>query len=220
MKIQPQRFILSQVAIFLMIILGYPCSAQKTASVSNDRGNILFQGISNYISVVVEGISCDSIIVTIDNGVITGKGCSYIVQVSNKPTSTVFVKYLSKGDTINAYASKFLVKPIPTPSIAIAGKFNVDSISIEKITNAPFLTAAILDFDFDLRYDIKKFSSIIIRADSCAYSGVNARYKLSDETLAFLTGCETGDKLIIFSVDLYGPLGKIKVAPVEYILKR
>jgi len=89
MKTQVRRYILTSVSILLLIITGYPCSAQKTAGVLNVRGNTLYIGIENYLLAFVEGVDCDSLILTTDNGEIKGNGCGWSIRVAGKAEANI-----------------------------------------------------------------------------------------------------------------------------------
>jgi len=86
--------------------------------------------------------------------------------------------------------------------------------------NAPYITACILNFEINITYIFKNFTTVILRNDSCIFSEICSGQKLSENLITFLSQCQTGDRLIICAVEVYGPYGKEKVAPVEYILKQ
>jgi len=198
-----------------------PAAMGQQFAIANDKSNCVYIGIDNPFSVVVANAGCDSLIVTTDNGTIAPAGnCHYIFRPTMAGSAQITVRQKNKSDTIMIGSMKFRTKPLPAPTLALSGAYDKDTISIHQIQASPYAVASLRGFDFDLRYNINSFQTIILRNDTSIFSEKNNGFKLSENLITFLSQCQTGDRLIICAAEVYGPNGKYKVAPVEYVLKQ
>jgi len=198
-----------------------PAAIGQQFAIANDKSNCVYIGIENPVSVVVANAGCDSLIVTTDNGTIAPAGnCHYSFRPIRAGTAQITVRQKNKSDTIIIGSMKFRAKPLPAPTLALSGAFDKDTLSIHQIQASPYVVASLRGFDFDLRYNVNSFNTIILRNDTSIFSEKNTGYKLSENMITFLSQCQTSDRLILCAAEVCGPYRKEKVAPVEYVLKK
>ena len=139
--------------------------AAKTAVVSPDYMNILYEKVDNPVSVSVPGYSGSEITVVIDNGNITpkkkslGEYTAYPTKVG-KANVSLFVTNMD-GKRVKMGQVEFRVKKVPPPkpevkfSNEVNGEVFIDKI---KMITAGGISAVMEDFDFKgIRYVITSY---------------------------------------------------------------
>ena len=108
-----------QIALILILLFSLKNFAQKPVF-ALEKMNVLYTGVTNPISVAVEGIEDSKLKVTIDNGSISkNPDGSYDVMTSRTGLAIVSIEW--KGGKAE---KKFRVKPLPDPVVKVSDSFN------------------------------------------------------------------------------------------------
>ncbi len=133
--------------------------AKPSATVSSTNLNVIYAGIPNPFSISAPGFSLESIRATISSGDLSGSSGRYMVTVPGSMIGkevTINVSGTTDGKSLSLGSNVFRVKPIPNPTAKFAGKMG-GAISGNKIALENQVTAALENFEFDIRVKVIKF---------------------------------------------------------------
>ncbi|MDR3678792.1 MAG: gliding motility protein GldM [Flavipsychrobacter sp.] len=136
--------------------------ARPSAVVSADKMNVFYIGVANPISVSAPGIAKENLKVSLSGGSISGSAGAYSVHVSTPGNTNVVVSTEVGGKTQVLSSTPFRIKRIPDPKVKFGGKSGgrLSSVAM-KSQNRIF---AMLDnFDFDAKFNIERFTLIIVK---------------------------------------------------------
>jgi GldM C-terminal domain len=192
----------------LAILFSLCCflSRGQRFSISADKMNVLYIGVSNPLSIIVENIPSNSIIVKSDNGTITGNNGRYEFQ-GGKVGRTQITLYKKINGKIKEIGKGFFrVKQLPLPIFKIAsGKDRMPKV---EIANQQYVRAELEDFDIDIRYNIDSFKVCIVSSDTCKFS-VKTNYgnKISEEILNEFKMLKQNDVVVFKDIFIKQPDG-------------
>jgi GldM C-terminal domain len=219
--------------IFQLFLLSFISSASLSQhiAVSADKNNILYIGVDNPISITVEGISCNDIIVKTDNGSISKyKNCSYSFRGS-KPGRTDIILYKKVKAKLKEIGRRaFRLKNIPVPSFYIAqygsnyfysdfnnkGKANKVALAAQQ-----YVRAELENFDFQANFLIDSFSVKIFSGDSCKTKlFFNISNKISQQITDAFSILKNDDIVIFHKIYAKAPDGsEWELAPLILTIK-
>jgi hypothetical protein len=159
------------------------CFSQKL-SVALPAQNIVYAGVENPLTVVVEKTSCDSIKVRVNRGSISGKGCAYVYQVAEPSLVKIFVSRKKDGKWIKVGVEHLRAQsvPAPTPTIGITHSGTISRkslIACEGMETSSILTCSLP------RSRIDSFTVCIIRNDTCLYASIrNVGNRYNDSVIS------------------------------------
>lgn len=132
--------------------------------VAPTKMNVLYMGIDNPMEISVPGVSPDKITASISKGTIRKSGTGYIVRPGSGNQCRIVVSAKGEGGRSQTMGSKeFRIKQVPPPTAMLMESEREWKIhkerGIEKNVLASLygLKAIMVDFDFDLKYDIVGF---------------------------------------------------------------
>jgi len=175
-------------------------------AVSPTKMNVLYIGVDNPVSIAVTGAENGKITAEIDNGKITGENGNYIVRVQTLGVTTITVKVDEKIIT----QSKFRVKRVPDPIAIINGIGNSTELTKEKLLNAGGIAIVLLNFDFDLRFDLVEFTLSAFPLGGFMQSEKSTSYKFSKPQIELINSTKSGDKIYIEDIQAKGPDGTVR----------
>ncbi|RFZ82359.1 gliding motility protein GldM [Mucilaginibacter terrenus] len=186
----------------------YPVSgsymvAKPSAVVSPDKMNVLYIGVPNPLSVSAPGVPKESMKVSISNGSVSGSNGHYTATVSSAGTAKVTV-YGDKGMVLGA--SDFRVRRIPDPKPQFAGKSG-GKTSAANLRAQDRVFAKLEGFDFDAKFNVTRFSLIVIkpRQDAVQYSTTGS--ELSGPMRTAMSSVVPGTTIVIQDIIAVGPDG-------------
>lgn len=194
------------ILVIITILLASIISIGQTTSICNTRENTLYFGIDNPILAVVEGMKCDSIIVTTDNGVINGDTCYYSIQPSHIGKATIYTKMLEGNDTIILGQKIFRVKKIPAPTARISGMTS-GVISKNLLAAQLGIKASLDNFDFDLHFIIASYSVVIMHGQDTIYIKQVIGQKFTNEMISKFQNLKKEDGVIFTDIKTICPWG-------------
>lgn len=170
-------------------------------SIAADKMNVLYADIDNPLTIAVENIPSNSIIVRTDNGTISGSQGSYVFRSSQigKADITLYKKVNGKLKQIGK--SSFRVKLLPDP-IAKVGPSSGGKIQKIILKSQQYIRADYAGIDIDINIPIDSFTVTIIRGDTCTSKELkNYTNKFSQELIDALAEIKQSD-IVIFK-DIY-----------------
>ncbi|HWZ16139.1 MAG TPA: gliding motility protein GldM [Mucilaginibacter sp.] len=146
--------------------------ARPSAVVSPDKMNVLYIGVPNPLSVSAPGIAKEKLHVSISSGSLSGSAGHYTAEVNSMGTATVTVSgEIAPGKTATLGSTLFRVKRIPDPKAMFAGKSG-GTTGAANIRAQDRIFAKLEGFDFDAKFNVTRFTMLIIkpRQDAITYS--------------------------------------------------
>ena len=183
-------------------------------ALSNDKFNIAYLGVDNPISIAVENCPCNSIVLVIENGTVTGKNCQYVFQGKEVGAAYITIYKKSAKNLLKVGKYAFRVKRIPAPVFKI-GPYGSDYESdstrkVQKVVLAgqQFVRADIECCGFDAKATIKSFSVKIFCADS-AKSNIffNETGKINEQIRNAFSELKKEDVVFFHKIFAIGPDG-------------
>jgi hypothetical protein len=198
--------------IFFALICMLPLQAQHFA-LGNDKFNIAYIGVDNPISIAVENCPCNSIILKVDNGTVTGENCKYIFRVNEVGVAHIklYKKTVNHLKEVGQYA--FRVKRIPPPVFKI-GPYGVSYFYADRKARAvvlksqQYVRAELEGFDFDARCLVDSFQVKIFHVDSAKTNTYfNTTNKISQQIIDAISELKNGDVIFFHKIFAKGPDG-------------
>ncbi|MGQ8337231.1 type IX secretion system motor protein PorM/GldM [Sunxiuqinia sp. A32] len=134
--------------------------SKPSVTISPTKMNVFYMGVANPVSVSVPGVPSENLQVTMSNGRIAADGQGYTVYPQkvdlNGRNTRVYVKAKFNGDVKDMGSMSFRVKEVPDPIATIGGK-NGGVMQKEDLLAEDGIFAALVDFDFDLKFVVTQF---------------------------------------------------------------
>jgi gliding motility-associated protein GldM len=186
----------------------YPISgsymvAKPSAVVSPDKMNVLYIGVPNPVSVSAPGVPKESLKVSMSTGSLSGSNGHYIATVRSIGTAKITVLG-EKGMVLGT--TDFRVKRIPDPKPMFAGKSGGNT-SAANLRAQDRVFAKLDNFDFDAKFNVTRFTLIVIkpRQDAVIYSASGS--ELSGAMRSAMSGVTPGSTVVFKEIIAVGPDG-------------
>jgi len=186
---------------------------QKTLLASL-RQNVVFEGIVNPITIMIENCGCNDVLVTTDNGTIKRyDNCSYDYTPSRTGLSQIIVR---KKGTKASNNILLRVNPRPRPVASIA-KMPGGTIRKGLLEIQLGLLAGWIDYDFKTTYKVEHFMVTIVRDGKIIFTRYNKGAKFEEETGRWIKAAKHGDELLFYDIEAKGSDNSlVRLDPVEY----
>lgn len=188
--------------------------AKPSATVSPDKMNVIYAGISNPFSVSAAGFPLESVSASISGGSMTKVGSGqYSVMVGGNQvgkTLNINVSASNGGKALNLGSQQFRVKALPTPRAYIKGKSG-GNVPLEWIEGAGAIETQLEDFVFDVKFRVVRFSATFINPRSDAVTIANSGGGFSGQIRGALNSIKPGATIIFKDIVCEGPDGRQKV---------
>jgi gliding motility-associated protein GldM len=175
----------------------------KDAVVSAVKMNVLYRGIPNPIEIAVPGVTSDKVTATITNGTIKRVTNGWEVIPGGQTESIITVSANNK----KVSEKIFRVKYIPKPVAVFAGISN-GAISKDNVLKTEALEAKLIDFDWDLKFNIESFK-FFISTDTGDIERPSDGDKLTDKMKSLMSGLKRGQTIVFKDIKSIAPDGKI-----------
>jgi gliding motility-associated protein GldM len=139
--------------------------AKPSATVSSTNLNVIYAGIPNPFSISAPGFPLESVRASISSGSMSGGAGKFMINVPASQIGqnvTINVSANNDGKTLGLGSNVFRVKQIPNPTAKFAGKMG-GIISGNKMATENQVTAALENFEFDIKVRVTKFTVVVIR---------------------------------------------------------
>ena len=196
---------------FIPFFIFFSTSAQNFL-VSADKNNVLYIGVDNPLSIIVENYSSSQILVKADRGHISsGYGHTYMYNGSDQEPGPVSIILYNRSTSKEFGRSTFRLKYIPDP-VAKVGPSAGGNIYAVVLKNQQYIRAELENFDFNAMFGIDSFTINIIRTDTCYFKEViNIGNKFGSEVIKALEGIKKNDIVIFKKIYALGPDGRTRI---------
>lgn len=180
--------------LFLFMLLFSQYFFAQKVIVANSINNNLYLEVSNPVEVSVEGLKCKDIKIEIDNGFVSGKGCSYAIKPSS--VGNLKIKIFNRKNKLIAEQLMNVVNLKPIAKLK-APQNNQGDFIIERAFG---ITAKIEQVDLVIDDSKIEYDLIIIRNDKVIFKNHFFGNTFNDEVKAKLKDIYKGDLVLITSV--------------------
>ncbi len=167
--------------------------AKPSATVSSTNLNVIYAGIPNPFSISAPGFPMEKIKASLSAGSMTGSGGNYVVNVPGSMIGKEVSIQVSAADgntNINLGSQVFRVKGVPNPVAKFSGRMG-GTLSGAKFASDDQVTAALENFEFDIKIKVIKFNVVVVRPRQdpqtfyCQGDTFNAQAKAAMANLPF-----------------------------------
>jgi gliding motility-associated protein GldM len=181
--------------------------ARPSAVVSPDKMNVLFIGVQNPVSVSAPGVPKEKLHVSISNGSLSGSNGKYEATVGAPGEATITVSGELGGKTQVLGSTMFRIKRIPDPKPQFAGKSS-GATSAANLKAQDRLFAKLENFYFDLKFDVTRFTMLIIKPRQDAIILNSSSSELTPQMKQALSSIGPGSKVVFSNIIATGPGGQ------------
>lgn len=182
--------------------------AAPSLVVSPTKMNVFYRGVDNPVSVSVSGYSNKDISATATNGTLTKSADGYIMRPGKEAEASIGATVTNPDGTKKPMPGmKFRVKNVPNPRPYFAGK-SVDDETIKKpeLTAAAGVIAKMIDFEFDLKFEIVGYKVTMIVGGTPIEKITNGA-AVSGDMKEMFQKAKPGQKVYIEQIKARGPDG-------------
>ena len=203
--------------VFVFGLIVSTSSAQKF-NISCKRNNIIYVGWQNPISVLVNGYSCDSILLKTKNGRFDKIGCHYN-YFPDSVSDTKIEVYVIKNKKQRKVGESYLrVRNLPLPRAHIGG-FSGGEISKGNFLAQMGIGNYYSEIHIEISYLIKSFIVLTIRDRKVLFQQSNDGNMFSATLKSAMQQLLTNDRVSIINIVAQGPDGKeVYLNPIEFTI--
>ncbi|MBZ0100211.1 MAG: hypothetical protein K8F30_14110, partial [Taibaiella sp.] len=181
--------------------------ARPSAVVSPDKMNVFYIGVPNPVSVSAPGIPKDKLRVSIGSGSMSGSNGKYTVTVSQPGTTRVTVSAETAPGKVQTLSStEFRIKRIPDPRVKFAGRSG-GRMSTVALKQQNRIFTVLEGFDFDAKFNINRFTLIILKPRGDAVVLETSGNALSGAMQSAMNGIVPGTRVVFDNIMATGPDG-------------
>jgi GldM C-terminal domain len=209
---------MKKLLVIISFLVYHSAVVSQNISVSADKNNVLYIGVDNPISVVVENYPSRQLIVKAEKGTLIGSNGRIFIYRGVEPGNESIIIY-NKENSKEIGRSTFRVKYIPDPvaKVGLSGGGNIQAIVLK---NQQFIRAELQNFDFDAMFQIDSFTLNIIRTDTCFFKEViNIGNKFGSAVTEALSSIKKNDIVIFKKISSVGPDGRSRLlSPIVFAI--
>ncbi len=176
--------------------------------VSPTKMNVFYRGVDNPVSISVSGYSDKDIRPSMTNGSLSKGGDGWIVKPGKESEATISATVTNPdGSSKTMTGMKFRVKNVPNPRPYFGGK-SVDDETIKKteLTAAAGVIAKMIDFEFDLKFEVVGYKVTMIVGGTPIEKMTNGA-AVSGDMKEMFQKAKPGQKVYIEQIKARGPDG-------------
>jgi gliding motility-associated protein GldM len=185
--------------------------AAPSLVVSPTKMNVFYRGVDNPVSVSVSGYSNKDIVATATNGALTKSADGYIMRPGKDGEALIGATVTNPDGTKKSMPGlKFRVKNVPNPTPYFAGKsVNDETIKKAELTAAAGVIAKMLDFDFDLKFEVVEFKVTMVVGGTPLEQATKGP-AVSSAMREMFAKAKPGQKIYIEGIKARGPDGTVR----------
>ncbi|MBK6368733.1 MAG: gliding motility protein GldM [Flavobacteriales bacterium] len=182
--------------------------AAPSLVVSPTKMNVFYRGVDNPVSVSVSGYSNKDISATATNGVLSKTSDGYIMKPGRESEATIGATVTNPDGTKKSMTGmKFRVKNVPSPTAFFGGKsVNDETIKKAELTAAAGVIAKMIDFEFDLRFEVVEYRVTMI-VGGTPIEKMTKGPAVSGDMKEMFQKAKPGQKVYIEQIKARGPDG-------------
>ncbi len=179
--------------------------------VSPTKMNVFYRGVDNPVSISVSGYSDKNIAPSMSNGSLSRGGDGWIVKPGKESEATISATVTNPdGSKKTMPGMKFRVKNVPNPTPYFAGKsVNDETIKKAELTAAAGVIAKMVDFDFDLKFEVVEFKVTMI-VGGTPIEKMTKGPAVSGDMREMFAKAKPGQKIYIEGIKARGPDGTVR----------
>ncbi|MCB9170957.1 MAG: gliding motility protein GldM [Flavobacteriales bacterium] len=180
--------------------------AQPNLVVSPTKMNVFYRGVDNPVSISVSGYSDKDIQPSMSNGSLAKTGEGWVVRPGKDLKAVVSATVTNPdGSKKTMQGMEFRVKNVPNPVPYFAGKSVGDeTIRKAELTAAQGVIAKMVDFEFDLKFDVVEYKLTMI-VSGTPIEKLTKGPALSSDMKAMIDKAKPGQKVYIEGIKARGP---------------
>lgn len=179
--------------------------------VSPTKMNVFYRGVDNPVSVSVSGYIDKNISASPSSGTLSRTGDGYIMRPGKESECTISATVTNPdGSKKPMPGIKFRVKNVPNPQPFFGGKsINDETIKKTELTAAAGVIAKMIDFDFDLKFEIVEFKLTMV-VSGTPIEKMTKGAAVSGDMREMLAKAKPGQKVYIEGIKARGPDGTVR----------
>ena len=193
--------------IFSLLLISLFANAQETgkdAVVAAVKMNVLYRGMANPVEIAVPGVRSDKVTAIVTNGTISKTADGFSVAPGEQPETVI--KVLVDNKVVSE--KKFRIKNVPEPVALFAGK-SEGQITKEVALKTDFLEAALIDFLWDLKFEIKSFT-FFCSHDESDFEELSNGNKVTEKMKTLISQTKPGKMIVFKDIKAIGPDGRTR----------
>ena len=185
--------------------------SEATLVVSPTKMNVFYRGVDNPVSVSVSGYIDKNIAASTTNGSLTRGADGYIMRPGKEPKALISATVTNPDGTKKSMPGReFRVKNVPNPQPFFGGKsISDETIKKTELTAAAGVIAKMIDFDFDLKFEIVEFKLTMVVSGTPIEKATKGP-GVSGEMREMLAKAKPGQKVFIEGIKARGPDGTVR----------
>jgi gliding motility-associated protein GldM len=179
--------------------------------VSPTKMNVFYRGVDNPVSISVSGYSDKDIVPSATNGSLSRASDGFVMRPGKDGEALIGATVTNPdGSKKSMPGIKFRVKNVPNPTPYFAGKsVNDETIKKAELTAAAGVIAKMLDFDFDLKFEVVEFRVTMIVGGTPLEQAVKGP-AVSSQMKEMFAKAKPGQKIYIEGIKAKGPDGTVR----------
>jgi len=182
--------------------------------------NVLYHGVDNPVDVLVPGVKCEDLEITVSQGTLEGDSCTYTIRPERySRTLLMEARWMQAGEQRTA-SRPFRVKEIPLAEAYLAGRSVLDD-SLRRI-EAQATQGVILrlnDFLFDIKITVVTYRLQVLRDCAVVFDGISEEAALTVQMKAALSQVQEGDIVRVMDILARYPDGRDReISPLRFVI--
>ncbi len=185
--------------------------AQPNLVVSPTKMNVFYRGVDNPVSISVSGYSDKDIRPSMSNGTLAKTGEGWVVRPGKDSEASISAAVTNPdGSSKTMTGMKFRVKNVPNPTPYFGGKsVNDETIKKAELTAAAGVIAKMIDFEFDLKFEVVEFKVTMI-VGGTPIEKLTKGPAVSGDMKEMFQKAKPGQKIYIEGIKARGPDGTVR----------
>ncbi|MCB0769334.1 MAG: gliding motility protein GldM [Flavobacteriales bacterium] len=179
--------------------------------VSPTKMNVFYRGVENPVDISVAGYSPKDVAASMSNGTLSKAANGWIVKPGREAKAVVSATVTNPDGSKKAMPGvEFRVKNVPSPTPYFGGK-SIDDETIKKteLTAAAGVIAKMIDFEFDLRFEVVEFKVTMI-VGGTPIEKMTKGPAVSGDMKEIFQKAKPGQKIYIEGIKARGPDGTVR----------
>lgn len=176
-------------SLLILLLSASQLHAQRFL-VSNEKENILYVRVENPLSVVVDGVDCEQLIIKTDNGTIdisnaNKSACKYVATPAAPGIAKITVYQKTKNKPRKIGEMFFRVKYLPAPE-PMVGNIDKDTLNKKQLIAMGGVRAIQVNSDICANFEVLSYRVKLIRNDIAYAQIMNSGARYTPELLTYL----------------------------------
>lgn len=173
--------------------------------VRNETQNILYKGIENPLSVIVDGINCKNVLLKTNNGVIAKSNddvtpCKYVITPDSAGAATISIYKNSNTGFMKIGETNFRVRKFPECRVMLGTLNQEDLISKKLLIALGGLRAMTVNGSICADFSVEEYDATLIIGDSIITRIKNKGARYTSELVGYFDNLHNNDQVLFSKV--------------------